>query len=238
MHRRKGDVAGDTTGDLSLNGFWKYIHDLFNPCIQFSAAVGHPVKEPLHILLHDTLEIVPDTHVEHGSGGFVPSEPPVQYMNDYPCVKVLIEALFYPKFLGPFAVIALVLHVDAGFGNLNIVECLDCFKFDIARAGQPCCDNILCHLCMWSGSNTCGRLERMSEDFCTQRPVPARDKKQLLRYPEDCAFIAELLKNQFQQLSQGDGRKLSGHYFIFCHTISSGPSQVSAVHRSQASMRG
>lgn len=119
--------------------------------------VFHTVEETLHGGTLDAFKVVSCAHVEDETGPLAGGglhgqvEHVAQYIQQHESLEVLLEGLIQLQFLRPFAIVALVGHVDAGLGDVQLVEHLHCLEFDIPSAAQPRGQDILGKLRMRTG---------------------------------------------------------------------------------------
>jgi len=83
-------------------------------------------------------------------------------MDEDPGVEVLEEGLLHLELLGPLHVVALVLHVDAGFGNLQLVQRLHRLELDEPSTAQPGHDDVLGELRVGTRRHPDGGVEGVS----------------------------------------------------------------------------
>jgi hypothetical protein len=119
---------------------------------------------------------------------------------DYdPGVQVLGKGLIQFEFLGPFTIVPLIGHIDAGFCYIQLIQRLDGLQFNIPGARKPSANNILRKLCMRTGGHTERGLHDLSVTFHPEHIVPMGRKKQVFMDPEDLTGLF-LFNDPFQEL--------------------------------------
>ena len=147
VHRRERDRVGEASGDVDLADRRAAPGDDVDVPGQVPRGVGHRVEVPLHVRPEDPLQVVAHAHVEeHARALPREAQPPVERVDQDPGPQVLVERLVDLELLAPLDVVALVLHVDAGLVDLQLVEGLDGLQLDQARPNEPRGDDVLGHL--------------------------------------------------------------------------------------------
>ncbi len=159
MHRGQGDIIGNLIRNFNLVNCRIKIVNFVDQRLLFRATVRHFIEKPLHIVFQDSGHVVTDTHVENRAKFALPTEFMPQKVNDNPGFQIFLIGFLDFQFLRPLAVITLILNIDAGLGNLDFVQGLDGFQFDVARTAEPGADDILRHLGMGTGSHTDWRFQ-------------------------------------------------------------------------------
>ena len=178
--------------------------EAFEQPVHVRAGVLRLVEEPLHVRLPDAFEVVADAQVEDDAGRLAgKTKSAVQRVNQHPGARVLLERFVNFQFLGPLDVVALVLHVDAGLRDVELVQRLHGLELDIARPAQPGGDDVLRHLRV----RACGRAERGGDapaEYGRGKPlVGAGNKEVAARNPEHGVTGFELPKDPRKQLFRG-----------------------------------
>ena len=147
VHCRQGHVVGNAVRNPDVPHLGIEAGNLINDSSLVFGAVLHLVQEPLHVRLLDALEVVADAEIKYDARRLArKAELVVQRMYQNPGTKILIEGLFDSQFLRPLDVVTFVLHVDAGLGNIQYIECLYRLEFNVTRAAQPGGHDVLRHL--------------------------------------------------------------------------------------------
>jgi hypothetical protein len=118
-----------------------------------------------------------------------------QQMQHYPGVEILVEAFLKFEFLRPFAVVAFVLHVDAGLGDIEFIEGLHRLEFDVSGAAEPGCDYILGHLSVRTGGDPDGSFEVTTVSGHGKRVFFAGMEKQIFVNCEDLVGFVIFFEN-------------------------------------------
>ena len=182
MHRRKRDVVRQPGGNRTIVDVRHILCHGGDVLLQQVARIGDAAQVTLHVGLEDALHVVTHTDVENHAGP--PAGKPqlaMQRVNQHPCPHILVKRLVHLQFLRPLAVVTLVLHVDAGLGDLDLVQSLDGLQLDEPGATQPRRDDILRHLGMRTGRNAKRRLQVLPIQAGANRIVRLRMKEQLAR---------------------------------------------------------
>ena len=193
VHRRQRHRVGEAGGDVDLaDGRVAPGHDL-HAGRQVARGVGHGVEVPLHVRRPDAGQVVAHAHVEDHAGTLPgPAEPVVEGVDEDPGPEVLVERLVDLEFLRPLDVVPLVLDVDAGFVDVQLVERLDRLEFDQAGAHQPCGDDVLGHLGVGPGGDAERRLQLDPVFPAAEAMVEAGDEEGLPGHVEDRALLLQL----------------------------------------------
>ena len=128
--------------------------------------IDHAVDVLLHRRLLDALEVVAHAHVEAERLGFavLPRvEDLFQQVQRKPGLQVFIEGLGQRVLGRPLGVVALVLGVDAGLGDLQAVHDLHRLQLDEAATRQPRDDDVLRQLRVRPGGRADRRLAGFAE---------------------------------------------------------------------------
>jgi len=123
----------------------------------------HGIDEGIDFVRLDSRQIVSDGNVELEAVLCTESVFLCQEMKRDPGIDVLVLGFRNRQLRRPFAVVAFVVHIDAGLGNVQFVEGLDGFQFDETCAAKPCPDDVLCHLGMWAGGYAQRSFEQLTE---------------------------------------------------------------------------
>ncbi len=165
VHCGEGDVVGHARGDWVLGGLGPSTRNDFYGLTQIIAWVFDLVEVPLHVGLTNPGEVIADRKVEDQAGILTrESQASVQGVYQDPGVEVFGEGLLDPELLRPLDIVTLVLHIDARFGDLDLIEGLDRFELDKPCPTQPGDDDVLGELRMRTGGNSERGFEGMSID--------------------------------------------------------------------------
>ena len=160
VHRRERHGVRDAGRDVDLADAGEAAGDDVDVRRQPGRRVGHGVEVPLHVGPADPLEVVADAHVEHDAGALArEAERAVEGVDEHPGAQVLVERLVDAQLLAPLDVVALVLDVDAGLVDLELVEGLDRLELDQPGAGEPRGDDVLGHLGVRAGGDAPRRVQ-------------------------------------------------------------------------------
>ena len=97
----------------------------------------------------DAFQLITGAHVEDKTRPVSgKSKPVAQDIEQDKTVQIFVKRLLKLQLLGPLAVIALVGHVDTGFGHIEFIKHLHGFQLNITAAGKPGSDDVLGHLGM------------------------------------------------------------------------------------------
>ncbi len=120
---------------------------------------------------------------------------------------VLAQRLLELQFLRPFHVVADVGDVDAGPGNLQLVQDLDGLQLDDARSAQPRKHDVLRQLAVRSGGRSQRRGRMVAVEY--HRKIEPRNaaEESSFRQVEDLAFLAVLEERPPQEQGQRDGNQ-------------------------------
>ena len=172
MHRRKGDVVRQAARDFEPMGIGVVAFKAFEQAFHVRAGVLGPVEKPLHVRLANAFEVIADAQVEHDIGRLTgETEFSMQRVNKHPGARVLLQRLVNLELLGPFDVVAFVLHIDAGLRDVEFVQGLHGLELDITSAAQPGCDDVLRHLRVRPGGRAKGGFKLMTERAGPERVV-------------------------------------------------------------------
>ena len=147
--------------------------------------VFHTVEKTLHGGALDALKVVSCAHVEDKAGplaGFGlhgQVEHVAQHIQQHESLEVLLEGLIKLQLLRPFTVVTLVGHVDAGLGDVQLVEHLHGLEFDIPSAAQPRGQDVLGKLRMRTGGHAERGFQHLAVTFHAERIIRLRHKEKL-----------------------------------------------------------
>ncbi len=169
VHGREGDVVRHAGRDVQARRGRVVPREQFLHLPLLAGAILRAVQEPLHVGLADAGQVVTDAEVEHDAGAARKAQPVVEGVDQQPGPEVFVEGLVDLELLGPLDVVALVLHVDAGLGDLELVQGLDGLELDVAGPAQPGRDDVLGHLRMRAGGRAERCFQRVTEGLCPER---------------------------------------------------------------------
>ena len=209
VHRGERDVVGQARGHLEAGDIPGDETDVLRPQV---AGVAYEAQVLLHVGLEQSLEVVADADVEDHAGGVAgEAELAVERVDEDPGAEVLVERLAHLQLLGPFAVVALVLQVDAGLGDVELVQGLDGLELDEPRAAEPGGDDILGHLRVGAGGDAEGGLEAAAVDLGGERVAGAGREEEFAGDAENGAGRFELAEHPRGERFHRDGLKLVRH---------------------------
>ena len=172
MHGRQRDRVGYGVRDFDAGDLRVPSGDDVDVCLLVVRSVVHGFQVPLDVGLLDAGQVVADRHVEDHAGT-VPGEAElvVQGVDQHPGAQVLVERLIDLELLRPLDVVTLVLDIDAGLVDVELVQGLDRLQLDEAGSHQPGHDDVLRHLTVWSGGDT---------EWSLQQPAVLGDPKTIV----------------------------------------------------------
>ena len=225
VHGRQRDTARDLRGDaagqtlqLRLAAPEAQVPDegvVVDPSLQradvlrepgMPSRIDHAVDVLLHRRLLDAVEVVAHAHVEAERLGFavLPRvEDLFQQVQCKPGLQVFIEGLGQRVFGRPLGVVALVLGVDAGLGDLQAVHDLHRLQLDEAATRQPRDDDVLRQLRVRPGGRADRRLAGFAEHL--DQAVVGLAIELGLGDVEDRPAGLVLTEDSRQQSFEGDG---------------------------------
>ena len=179
MHGGQGDIVRYQGGYGHFPDPGITLRQLRYGPLQRLLGIGHQVQESLDVGLHDPFQVIAHAHIENKARLLrcSPTKAVLEQVQQDPGFEVFIKALFQPQFLGPFAVVALVLHVDARLGHLNLIQGLHSLEFDVAGAGEPGADYSLGHLGVWSRRHPDGGFQQLPVAANPERVIFGRREK-------------------------------------------------------------
>ena len=218
MHRGQRDRVGEAGRDLDLADRREVTGDDLHVRRQVGGRVGHRVEVPLDVRPQHPLEVVADAHVEdHARPLAGEPERPVQGVDQDPGPQVLVERLVDLELLRPLDVVALVLHVDAGLVDVELVEGLDRLELDQASADQPRGDDVLGHLGVGAGRDPERRLELHPVDGRPEAMVRAGDEEGRARHVEQGVVRRQLGEDPARELLHRERMEPVGHRVLPRH---------------------
>ena len=215
VHRRERDRVREAVRDLDLPDGRVVAGDDVDVGRQVGRRIGHGIEVPLDVRLEDPGEVVAHAHVECDRRPLAgPAEAVVERVDQDPRPQVLVERLMDLELLRPLDVVALVLDVDAGLADVELVERLDGLELDHPGPDEPCRDDVLGHLGVGPGRDA----ERCVElDAVAAQPVAlvgARHEEGGLRDVEQAAPGVELGEDPPAELLHRDRVEAVGHRFV------------------------
>jgi len=126
-------------------------------------------------------------------------------------VEVLDEGLLHLELLRPLHVVALVLHVDAGFGNLELIQGLHRLELDEPRATQPGDDDVLGELRVGACRNPDRGIEGLSVDLSRESVGGRRREEEGTGDAEDGVLGLQLIGDPANELFERQGVEAVGH---------------------------
>ena len=213
VHRRQRDVVGEHLRDLDVVHLGEAAGDDVDAGVALLGAVEQLAQEPAHVRLLDAGEVVADARVEdHARAVALEAEAPVQRMDEHPGADVLVVGLLHPQLLRPLDVVALVLHVDAGLGDLQLVQRLHGLQLDEARTTEPGDDDVLGHLRVGAGGDAEGVVQQLAVLAGLQAAVRRRREERGPWDSEDRAAVVELVEDPGGQVLEGQWVESVGHF--------------------------
>ena len=187
MHGGDGDAVGDTVRDVQIPYPGVDPGQLGDQLRLFRAAADHLVQEALNRGALDSFQVVAHAHVEDEPRllRLSPAQPVPEQMDQDPGLEVLLKRLLQPQFLGPLAVVALVGHVDAGLGHVELVQDLNRLQLQVPGPGEPGRDDVLGHLGLGPSGRAQGGLQNLAVAADLEGVAPGRDKEKPFCNPED-----------------------------------------------------
>ena len=209
MHGGEGDGVNDPGGDLDVGELRVFFLEDRLDLGELRGGVPEAVHEPDHGRARYALVVVAHRHVEDGLEGDLPEpQDPPEDMHQGPGLDVLPGRLVQLEFLGPLHVVALVLHVDAGAGDLQLVQDLDGFQLDEPGAGEPRGDDVLRQLRMGSGGGAHRGPQPLPQERGAVRGIGHGAEEEALRDPEDRSTLLQLFQDPPEENLEG----LRSHY--------------------------
>ena len=166
--------------------------------------VFHTVEETLHGGALDAFKVVARAHVEDEAGPFAgfrlcgQVEHVAQHIQQHESLEVLLKGLSKLQLLRPFAVVALVGHVDAGLGDVQLVEHLHGLEFDIPSAAQPRGQDVLGKLRMRAGGHAERGFQHLAVALHAERIIRLRHKEKLPADAEQL-FVRQVVLHPAEQ---------------------------------------
>ena len=212
VHRREGDRVRQAGRDVDLADRRVAPRDDVDVAGQVPRGVGHRVEVPLHVRAEDPLHVVAHAHVEqHARTLARKAQPAVERVHEDPGAQVLVERLVDLELLRPLDVVALVLHVDAGLVDLELVEGLDGLQLDQPGSHEPGCDDVLGHLGVGPGRHPERRLQLHAVFASPEAVVGTGHEACRPRDVEQRSLLLQLGEHPVGELLHGERVEPVGH---------------------------
>ena len=193
VHGRNGQVVGEAGGNGDVPKRRIEGREFLPEALDVLRRVVHAVKETLHGRAPDAFEIVARAHVEDEArplAGFSfggQAQHVAQGVEKHEGFQILLKGLIQLELLRPFAIVALVGHVDAGFRDVEFVQRLYGLQLDEARPAQPRREDVLRELRMRHGSHSERRFKHLAVAIHAEGIIPPGHEEEPLGDAEDVA---------------------------------------------------